>query len=68
VAYGLSERFDEKELVDLTLAVVGINGWNRLAIAFGTPAATYQPAQARVAGWRDMLGRVPLARRGNRSR
>jgi AhpD family alkylhydroperoxidase len=29
-------HFDEKELVDLTLAVIGINGWNRLAIAFRT--------------------------------
>jgi alkylhydroperoxidase family enzyme len=30
------EQFDEKELVDLTLAIVAINGWNRLAIAFRT--------------------------------
>jgi len=28
--------FEDKELVDLTLAVVAINGWNRLAIAFHT--------------------------------
>jgi AhpD family alkylhydroperoxidase len=27
-------HFSEKELVDLTYAVVAINGWNRLAIAF----------------------------------
>jgi AhpD family alkylhydroperoxidase len=27
-------QFSEKELVDLTYAVVAINGWNRLAIAF----------------------------------
>ncbi len=26
--------FDEKEVVDLTLAIVAINGWNRLMIAF----------------------------------
>jgi AhpD family alkylhydroperoxidase len=31
------EQFAEKELVDLTLAVVAINGWNRLNIAFRTP-------------------------------
>ncbi len=37
--------FSEKELVDLTLAVVAINGWNRLNIAFHTPAGTYQPGQ-----------------------
>jgi AhpD family alkylhydroperoxidase len=27
-------QFSEKELVDLTAAIVTINGWNRLAIAF----------------------------------
>lgn len=27
-------HFSEKELVDLTYAIVAINGWNRLAIAF----------------------------------
>ncbi|MFO1363494.1 MAG: carboxymuconolactone decarboxylase family protein [Burkholderiales bacterium] len=37
-------HFDAKELVDLTLAIVAINGWNRLAIAFRTPAGSYQPA------------------------
>jgi len=35
--------FEEKELVDLTLAVVAINAWNRLAIAFRTPAGSYRP-------------------------
>jgi AhpD family alkylhydroperoxidase len=28
------KQFSEQELVDLTVAVVAINGWNRLAIAF----------------------------------
>src|SRR5512146_121393 len=28
------EHFEEKELVDLTMAIIAINGWNRLAIAF----------------------------------
>ena len=28
------QHFTEKELVDLTLAIVAINGWNRLAISF----------------------------------
>ncbi|CAN5863635.1 hypothetical protein BH11GEM1_BH11GEM1_20390 [soil metagenome] len=27
------EHFDEKALVDLTMAIIAINGWNRLAIA-----------------------------------
>ena len=35
--------FDEKALVDLTLAIVAINGWNRLSIAFATVPGTYQP-------------------------
>lgn len=35
--------FDEKGLVDLTLAVIQINGWNRLAISFNTPPGVYKP-------------------------
>lgn len=38
-------QFDEQQLVDLTLAIVAINGWNRLSIAFRTEAGTYQPGQ-----------------------
>ena len=37
-------NFKEKELVDLTLAIIAINGWNRLAISFRTVPGTYQPA------------------------
>lgn len=40
------ERFSEKELVDLTMAVIAINGWNRLAISFRTVPGTYHPAHA----------------------
>jgi alkylhydroperoxidase family enzyme len=29
-----SNHFSERELVDLTYAVMAINAWNRLAIAF----------------------------------
>ncbi|ODS54118.1 MAG: carboxymuconolactone decarboxylase [Acidobacteria bacterium SCN 69-37] len=36
-------QFSEKELVDLSLAVIAINGWNRLAIPFRTEAGHYQP-------------------------
>src|SRR4051794_31720262 len=36
-------HFTEKELVDLTWAVVAINGWNRLAISFRTVPGTYKP-------------------------
>lgn len=36
-------QFSEEELVKLTLAVITINGWNRLAIAFRETPGTYQP-------------------------
>lgn len=39
------KEFSEQELVNLTLAIVAINGWNRFAISFRTPAGTYQPRQ-----------------------
>ncbi len=41
-------QFSEKELVDLTMAIVAINGWNRLSIGFRTVAGTYQPAKHAV--------------------
>lgn len=37
------QQFTEKELVDLTMAVVAINGWNRLAISLRSVPGTYQP-------------------------
>ena len=42
------EYFKEADCVALTFAVVAINGWNRLAIAFRLPAGSYQshPAAA----------------------
>jgi len=39
-----SKQFSEEELVNLTMAVVAINGWNRLAIAFRAVPGEYQPA------------------------
>jgi AhpD family alkylhydroperoxidase len=39
------KHFSEKELVDLTFAIVTINGWNRLAIGFRTVPGSYQPAR-----------------------
>ena len=38
------EQFDDRELANLTLAIIAINGWNRLNVAFRTPAGSYQPA------------------------
>ena len=49
------EQFSEKELVDLTMAVVTINGWNRLAIGLGSDVGSYQPA-ARAATSREHAG------------
>ncbi|HET7103741.1 MAG TPA: carboxymuconolactone decarboxylase family protein [Terracidiphilus sp.] len=42
------KHFSEKELVDLTLAIIAINGWNRLAISFRTVPGTYSPAQRKL--------------------
>ncbi|HLW00759.1 MAG TPA: carboxymuconolactone decarboxylase family protein [Ktedonobacterales bacterium] len=39
------QQFSEKELADLTLAIVEINGWNRLNVSFQTVAGGYQPKQ-----------------------
>ncbi len=39
-------QFSEEELVNLTLAVVAINGWNRFNVAFRTTPGSYQPAAA----------------------
>ena len=40
------QHFTEKELVDLTWAVIAINGWNRIAISFRVVPGPYQPAKA----------------------
>jgi AhpD family alkylhydroperoxidase len=42
------EKFSERELVDLSMIAVAINGWNRLAIAFRSEAGTYQPKPPRT--------------------
>jgi AhpD family alkylhydroperoxidase len=40
----LHRYFSEKEAVDLTLAIIAINGWNRLAAPFRSPTpGSYQP-------------------------
>jgi AhpD family alkylhydroperoxidase len=41
----LSQQFTEKEVVDLTWAVVSINGWNRVAISMRAVPGIYQPAR-----------------------
>ncbi len=39
----VSRHFGEKELVNLTFAVIAINGWNRLNVPFRTTVGAYQP-------------------------
>lgn len=36
-------QFEEDDLVALTMAIIAINGWNRLAISFRTVPGSYQP-------------------------
>ena len=38
-------QFSEEQLVDLTMAVIAINSYNRINIAFRTPAGDYVPGQ-----------------------
>ena len=35
------EQFDERALVELNLAIIAINGWNRMAIAFRARVGDY---------------------------
>jgi AhpD family alkylhydroperoxidase len=38
------EHFSETELVDLTMAIIAINGYNRVNIAFGAEIGSYKVA------------------------
>lgn len=37
----LRRHLSEEEIIDLTMAIIAINGWNRLAISFRTVPGTY---------------------------
>jgi AhpD family alkylhydroperoxidase len=39
----VQRHLNEKELVDLTMAIIAINGWNRLAVSFRAVAGRYHP-------------------------
>jgi AhpD family alkylhydroperoxidase len=43
------KHFTDKELVDLTVAIVAINAWNRFAIAFRTVPGTFELSGSRSA-------------------
>jgi AhpD family alkylhydroperoxidase len=38
-----AKEFSEEELAGVLMAIVTINGWNRIAISSRTPAGVYQP-------------------------
>lgn len=40
-----SRQFTEQELIELTMAVIAINSYNRINIAFGAPVGTYAVGQ-----------------------
>ena len=44
-----STEFSEKELVDLNVAVIAINSWNRMNVPFRVPAGDYKPAAMKAA-------------------
>ena len=43
------EHFTEAELVGLTLAIIAINGWNRVAIPFRAEVGSYKPGTTEAA-------------------
>ncbi len=53
-----SRFFSDSELADLTLGIVAINGWNRLNIAFRTPAGDYRPPAKKAAAAKAPAGRA----------
>ena len=42
------KHFSEEELVNLTMAIVAINGWNRLEVSFGGVTALYNAGRTKV--------------------
>jgi AhpD family alkylhydroperoxidase len=44
----VSQHFSDVEMVNLTLAIVVINGWNRIAVGFRSTPGIYQSKKGRV--------------------
>lgn len=40
-----AKQFTEEQLIELTMGIIAINGYNRINIAFGAPVGTYQVGQ-----------------------
>ena len=49
-------QFSEQELVNLSLAIVTINGWNRLAIPFRSVPGSYKPSGSGARPRRKRVG------------
>ncbi len=43
-------EFSDVELVNLNAAVIAINSWNRMNVAFQVPPGDYKPAKHKTAG------------------
>lgn len=43
----VAQHFSEKEMMALTMAIVAINGWNRLAISFRVEPGSYHPEKSK---------------------
>lgn len=41
----LARHYPAQDITRITFTIIAINGWNRLNVAFGMPAGTYQPGQ-----------------------
>jgi AhpD family alkylhydroperoxidase len=54
----LRKEFSEEEIVNLTLAIVAINSWNRFMIGFKADVGNYQPGDAEKVkkGFREKAG------------
>jgi AhpD family alkylhydroperoxidase len=39
------KQFSEKEIVELTFAIIAIDGWNRLAVPFRIPVGSYESSK-----------------------
>lgn len=55
-------HFDERAVVDLTLAVATINSWNRLSISLRAVPGTYQVAQGSLGASADRTASTGRAR------
>ena len=44
----VAAEFSEQEIIDLTIATIAINSYNRINVAFRTHAGAYQPGQFAV--------------------